>query len=226
MQLVPMGARTAATNTFAMTMTEAYDKLYAGKSPQEAFDLLESLTHGQLSHWHGGEGHPEMAFVHYAVTPVPKQIWAHLANSNPMLELLERDPRATFWIEGASAFIPSHWYTEHREKAVPTSYYAWAQFEVEVELVKDQAGMLAILQLMLGRLQNEGGHPPVDTAQKFWQGMLSAITGLKMNIVSIRSRHKYGQNRPADARREISERLTERTQDKDGEVARQVLARL
>lgn len=226
MQWVPVGARTAATTPFTMTMAEAYDKLYAGQSPQEAFDLLESLTHGQLSHWHGGEGRPAMAFAHYAVSPAPRQIWAHLANSNPMLELLERDPRATFWIEGASAYIPSHWYREHREKAVPTSYYAWAQFEVEVELVKEQAGMLAILQLMLARLQNEGGHPPMDAAQKYWRGLLSAITGLKMTIVSTRSRHKYGQNRPAETRREIAERLTERTQDKDSEVARQVLARL
>jgi predicted FMN-binding regulatory protein PaiB len=66
----------------------------------------------------------------------------------------------------------------------------------------------------------------MDAAQEFWQGRLSAITGLKMTIVSARSRHKYGQNRPAEARREIAERLTERAQDKDGEVARQVLARL
>ena len=66
----------------------------------------------------------------------------------------------------------------------------------------------------------------MDPAEKFWQGMLGAITGLKMNIVSSQSRHKLGQNRPAAARREIAGKLTARGLGNDWEIAKQVMARL
>jgi hypothetical protein len=47
-----------------------------------------------------------------------------------------------------------------------------------------------------------------------------------MNIVSARSRHKYGQNRPGDTHREIAEKMIERGTGQDEHAARQVLARL
>ena len=214
-------------------MTDKYDSLYAGNSPADAITLLDSRNYGQLSHWNTDSGRPEMAFMHYAVHAEDDaihaegpQIWGHFANGNPMLGLLQADPNATFWVEGPSSYVPSHWYTSNRDKAVPTSYYSWAQFEVEVEIVRDSEGTLAILESMLARLQSEGEHPPMDPALKFWQGMLGAITGLKMNIKSARSRHKYGQNRPADARQTIAEQLRQRGQGQDAAVARQVLARI
>ena len=207
-------------------MARNYDDLYGGAGEDEAFELLASLTHGQLSHWNRGQGRPEMAFMHYAVSSDPRQILGHLSNNNPMLELLDADPRATFWVEGGSAYVPSHWYTTNQEKAVPTSYYSWAQFEVEVELVRNSEGMLEILKHMLAVLQSEGSHPPMDPTQKFWQGMLGAITGLKMNIVSSRSRHKLGQNRPVETRREIAAKMDARGLGQDAEMAEQVLARL
>ena len=207
-------------------MAAGYDNLYAGATREEAVALLRSLAHGQLSHWIDGRGRPEMAFMHYAVSADSGVILGHLANSNPMLELLQADPRATFWVQGPSAYVPSHWYSSNRDQAVPTSYYSWAQFEVEVEFVRDARGMLGILGPMLEALQGEGEHPAMDPANKFWQGMLGAITGLHMKVRSARSRHKYGQNRPADTRREIAAQLVERGNGEDPEVARQVLERL
>lgn len=207
-------------------MTTDYDSLYSGNSQEEAFGLLKTHDHGQFSHWNQGEGRPEMAFIHYAVSEEPRRILAHFSNNNPMLTLLEADPRATFWVEGPSAYVPSHWYASNRDKAVPTSYYSWAQFEVEVEIVRDAQGMLDILHPMLEALQGEGSHPPMDPTQKYWQGMLGAITGLRMNIVSARSRHKYGQNRPVDTRQDIAEKMSERGIGQDEHAARQVLARL
>lgn len=207
-------------------MAADYDSLYSGKSPEEAFGLLKTHNHGQLSHWNLGEGRPEMAFIHYAISEQPRRILAHFSNDNPMLELLEADSRATLWVEGPSAYVPSHWYASNQDKAVPTSYYSWAQFELEVEIVRDAQGMLEILHPMLEVLQGEGSHPPMDPTRKYWQGMLGAITGLSMNIVSARSRHKYGQNRPVETRREIAARMNERGMGQDEHAARQVLARL
>jgi len=200
-----------------------YD-LYAGQSDQAARGLLEALEYGQLSIWEAETARPAFVFLHYAVHEEPPEIWGHLANKNPMLDMLRTNPRATFWVNGPSAFIPSHW--TGTDQGVPTSYYSWAQFEVSVKLLEAQDANLEVLNSMLARLQPEGDHPAMDTSQRFWKGMVGAITGMKMTIEACQSRHKYGQNRPPQLRRHIAAALEARNQGQDRAVAAQVLARL
>lgn len=213
---------------------------YNGADDEAALRVLEGEQYGQLSVWEPEGERPEMVFLHYAIgrepvqkpgrEPVQKpgverrEIWGHLANSNPVLERLAARPRATFWVNGPSAYVPSHWSAAPR--AVPTSYYAWAQFEVEVQLVGEPEGVREILRAMLARLQPEGSHPPLEPEDPSWQGMLAAITGLRMRITACRSRFKYGQNRPPATRRAIAGHLTGRGLPRDGQVAAAVLARL
>ncbi len=205
-------------------MGAAGSDLYAGRSEEEAYALLDSAEYGQLSLWDGEAGEPQMTFLHYTPLASPHRIWGHLAQANPMLKRLETNPRATFWVNGPSAFIPSHW--GDPERGVPTSYYNWAQFELEVRLVHDPGGKVAILERLLERYQPEGRHPPINLEEKFWQGMVTAITGLDMRVLSSQSRHKLGQNKPPAARTRIAEELTTRGFPEDAAVAEQVLARL
>lgn len=205
-------------------MRETYDRLYGGNTEQEAFELLESQTYGQLSLWDEKTRQPVMVFMHYAARPSERCILGHLANRNPALELLAADPRATFWVEGPSAYIPSYWVDP--EKGVPTSYYSWAQFEAEAEIVRDPDGIVAILEEMLARLQPEGRHPPLDMGERHWQGLVGAITGLRLNVTSCASRHKYGQNKSAQVRGGVVEFLRARGTRDDSAVAEKVLQHL
>ena len=205
-------------------MAAAGSDLYAGRSEEEAYALLDSAEYGQLSLWDGEASEPQMTFLHYTPLASPHRIWGHLARANPMLKRLETNPRATFWVNGPSAFIPSHW--GDPESGVPTSYYNWAQFELEVRLVHDPGGKVAILERLLERYQPEGRHPPLNLEEKYWQGMVTAITGLDMRVLSSQSRHKLGQNKPPAARTRIAEELSARALPEDAAVAEQVLARL
>ena len=205
-------------------MAAAGSDLYAGRSEEEAYALLDSAEYGQLSLWDGEASEPQMTFLHYTPLASPHQIWGHLARANPMLKRLETNPRATFWVNGPSAFIPSHW--GDPESGVPTSYYNWAQFELDVRLVHDPGGKVAILERLLERYQPEGRHPPLNLEEKYWQGMVTAITGLDMRVLSSQSRHKLGQNKPPAARTRIAEELSARALPEDAAVAEQVLARL
>jgi predicted FMN-binding regulatory protein PaiB len=204
-------------------MAHGYD-LYAGATDEVALALLSSAEHGQLALWDGAAQRPALAFMHYVARPAQREIWGHLANANPMLERLAADPRATFTVAGPSAYVPSYFSGEPR--GVPTSYYSWAQCEVEVELVRDPAGILAILAAMLERFQPEGRHPPVDPADRYWQGMLGAITGTRMHIRALASRFKYGQNKSARARLDVVAALRGRGLPGDAASAEQVLAHL
>ena len=95
-----------------------------------------------------------------------------------------------------------------------------------MRLVHDPDGKMAILEGLLERYQPEGSHPPMNLEQKYWQGMVTAITGMDMRVVSSQSRHKLGQNKPPAARTRIAEELAARAFPEDAAVAEQVLARL
>lgn len=204
-------------------MAHGYD-LYAGDDDLAALRLLTTQEYGHLALWDGEARRPSITFLHYVPRPQQREIWGHLANANPMLRRLESDPRATFTVSGPAAYVPSYFSAE--ERGVPTSYYSWAQFEVEAELVRDHTALLGILEAMLARFQPEGRHPPMDPAERYWQGMLNAITGVNLRIRAMSSRFKYGQNKPARTRRTIVSALRERDGVQDAPVVEQVLAHL
>lgn len=203
-------------------MAYGYD-LYAGDETA-GLALLAAAEHGHLAAWDGEARRPQVTFLHYVLQPDTREVWGHLANTNPMLRRLESDPRATFTVAGATAYVPSYYSGE--ERGVPTSYYSWAQCDVAVRLVHEPAGLLTILEAMLARFQPEGRHPPMDPADRYWQGLLGAITGVRMRIEGISSRFKYGQNKPVRTRLAIAGQLRARGGAQDEEAAAQVLAHL
>lgn len=203
-------------------MSGGYE-MYAGRSDEEALALMTNAEYGHLTA--GGAGASlGPSFVHYAPRPAEGEIWVHLANTNPMLAVLEAEPRALLTVFGPSAFIPSHW--SDSRHAVPTSYYSWARFEVEAALLKTPEEIMAVLQAMLERYQPEGGHPAMDTADPVWEKMVGAITGLRLSIRGMRSRFKYGQNRSAAVREGIVRQLRKRGGPQDESVAKVVLERM
>lgn len=204
-------------------MAHGYD-LYAGADDAAGLRLLDVQPYGHLALWDEAERRPAITFMHYVLRPQTREIWGHLANTNPMVERLRRDPRATFTVFGPAAYVPSYFSEEPR--GVPTSYYSWSQAEVEVALVSEEAGLLAILDAMLERFQPEGRYPPLDPADRYWQGLLGAITGVHLRIRSLRSRFKYGQNKPARTRRTIAAHLQARGGAQDAAVVTQVEAHL
>jgi transcriptional regulator len=202
-------------------MAHGYE-LYAGADEQAALELLERAEYGHLAAWEGER--PSLTFMHYVCDRAARRIEGHLANSNPLLQRLEREPRVTFTVSGPAAYIPSYWVDP--ERGVPTSYYSWAQFELEVRLVREPQAIVAVLGRMLARFQPEGRHPPLDLGQPYWRKLVGAITALDMRVIEARSRFKYGQNRPAALRRAIAQRLQARSSPQDPAVSQSVLAHL
>jgi predicted FMN-binding regulatory protein PaiB len=204
-------------------MAYGYD-LYAGRSEAEAFDLLARAEYGHLSVWEDEAQRPALTFMHYVCDPAGRRIEGHLANSNPVLARLAADPRATFTVFGPAAYIPSYWVDP--ERGVPTSYYGWAQFELEVRLLRDAKPIVAVLRRMLDRFQPEGRHPPLALDDPYWRKMVAAITGLEMHVRAVHSRFKYGQNRSRAIRHAVAGQLEDRGGAQDQAVRDFVLAHL
>ena len=204
-------------------MSDGYE-IYAGRSDEEALALLTATEYGHLTGRGTGAASLGPSFVHYAPRTGKGEIWAHLANTNPLLAALESKPQAILTVSGPAAYIPSHWLDSPH--AVPTSYYSWARFEVEATLLRAPEEIVAVLKAMLERFQPEGDHPAVDLADSGWQRMVGAITGLRLSILGACSRFKYGQNRSAAVRKGIVQNLLKRGGAQDGPVAKYVLERM
>lgn len=198
--------------------------MYAGQGDEEAFGLLTDVEYGHLTARESGAASLGPSFVHYAPRLAEGEIWVHLANTNPLLAALEAEPQAILTVSGPAAYIPSHWLDSPH--GVPTSYYSWARFEVEVTLLRAPEDIMAVLRAMLERFQPEGGHPAVDPADPIWKNMVGAITALRLSIRGASSRFKYGQNRSAAVREGIVHQLRKRGGPQDEPVAKCVLARI
>ncbi|MEE8436696.1 MAG: FMN-binding negative transcriptional regulator [bacterium] len=204
-------------------MSGGYE-MYAGRSDEEAIALLTNTEYGHLTARGTGAASLGPSFVHYAPRPAEREIWVHLANTNPLLAALELEPQAILTVSGPAAYIPSHWLDSPH--GVPTSYYSWARFEVDVTLLRAPEEIVAVLKAMLERFQPEGDHPAMDLADPIWQNMVGAITGLRLSIRGARSRFKYGQNRSAAVREGIVHNLQKRDGPQDKPVAKSVLERM
>ena len=154
-----------------------------------------------------------MVLMPFVPLDCQSSIIGHLAKGNPILEPLRHKARATFWVEGASMHIPSSWGTG--ALSVPTTYYEWARFEVEVKLVRDPEALVSLLHRQMTRYQPEVMAPGLSLDDPGWQALLQAITGLEMSVLSWQSRHKFGQNKPAQFRRHIAAKLRERSAPED-----------
>lgn len=159
----------------------------------------------------------------------PDEIVLHLASVNPAFEHLEAATEVRFVVTGATTYVPGPWRaapdvpTEH---GVPTSYYASVQFRCAVEVVDDPQGKADILTVQFADLQPEGGSAPVSVDGGPYARMLPAIRGLRLRVLEVQAKFKYDDEKPAEHRERVADRLEERDRGADRAAARQQRRRL
>ena len=153
----------------------------------------------------------------------------HLARPNPVWERLEENPLALISVIDAYTYIPTDWNADAPrpvEEGVPTSYYAAVQAICRFEIVDEPGALAAILTRQLAHFQPQGGHAPVDGATGPYAPQLSAIRGLRGEIVEVRAKFKFGGNKTRAHRTGIAERLQARGAARDADAREHLLRRL
>lgn len=151
------------------------------------------------------------------------RIECHLARPNQQWKTFSRDVDALMIFQGAEAYVRPGWYPSKSEhgKAVPTWNYAVAHAYGRLEVVQDQAWLLAHVSDLSD--QQEAPYAArwatSDAPESYMAVMARGIVGLKLEITRLEAKVKMSQNREDRDRAGVVEGLRERALAQDAEAA-------
>jgi predicted FMN-binding regulatory protein PaiB len=147
-----------------------------------------------------------------------KTLGLHLVRSDEQINDLKVRPRCVLEIDEILAVIPSYWVSREYGGAA-TAYHRTVIFECEASVVEDPAAVAAQQQRLLARYQPEGGFRPLDPGDPLYRGAMAQLAAVTLQINRWRAKFKLGQNRPAEARRQVIAELRKRGRPNDGRAA-------
>jgi transcriptional regulator len=154
----------------------------------------------------------------------------HLAKANPVWSALAEHPRALLTVVTDYVYVPAAVNADESEDpalAVPTSYYAAVQAEVDVEIVDDPAAKAAILARALSHFEpadSPRATPSVNVESD--RRHIEGIRGLRLTITGVNAKFKYGGNKTVEHRAEIAAALQNRNGPMDATARRRLLSKV
>ena len=142
----------------------------------------------------------------------------HLVRSDEQIKDLKARPRCVLEVDEILAVIPSYWVSREYAGAA-TAYHRTVIFECEATVVEDPAAVAAQQERLLARYQPEGGFRSLDPESPLYRGAMTQLAAVRLDISRWRAKFKLGQNRPAEARRQVIAELRKRGRPNDGHAA-------
>jgi predicted FMN-binding regulatory protein PaiB len=164
----------------------------------------------------GDDGMPHVGL--YPFIYDGKTLDLHLVRSDEQIKDLKARPRCVLEVDEVLAVIPSYWV--HPEYAgAATAYHRTVIFECEARVEEDPESVAAQQRRLLARYQPEGGFRPLDPNNALYRGAMAQLAAVTLQINRWRAKFKLGQNRPAEARRQVIAALRKRGRPNDGRAA-------
>ena len=179
-----------------------------GRSEQEWSDFVRAQGFGHLVAAGRNRDVPVVVPTQYAL-PTAAQVVLHLARPNPIWEALAENPRVVLSVAGDWAYVPAAWKAvgeEDPRMGVPTTYYAAVQLIADAQVVDDQEAKAEILRTQLGVTEpGSGAADPIEHGRR-----LAGIRGLRLHVVEVRAKFKYGGNVDDEHRAHVVDELEHR----------------
>jgi transcriptional regulator len=180
----------------------------AGAGEAEWVDFVRAQGFGHLVAAGRDRDVPVVVPTQFALAD-PQTVLLHLARPNPIWPALAENPTVVLSVAGDWAYIPAAWKTiddEDPRFGVPTTYYSAVQVVATAEVIDDAEGKAEILRAQLGVTEpGSGAADPIEHGRT-----LSGIRGLRLSVVDVRAKFKYGGNVDDAHRAAVARRLTER----------------
>ena len=181
----------------------------AGESESEWTDFVRAQGFGHLIAGGRDREIPVVVPTQFALADA-RTVLLHLARPNPIWAALEENPKVVLSVAGDWAYVPAAWKAigdEDPRFGVPTTYYAAVQLVATAEVLDDPADKATILRSQLGVTEpGSGAVDPIEHGRR-----LAGIRGLRLSVVDVRAKFKYGGNVDDEHRAAVAQHLTERS---------------
>lgn len=145
-----------------------------------------------------------------------QMLLAHMAKANSQWRAMDGSPCLCIF-SGPHAFISPEWYD--LPQSVPTWNYVAVHIQGTCRLVKDEIELEEILEKLIYAYEPHS-KLPMDSKQHYYQQMMKAIVGFKVEIDLVEGCKKLSQNKPLAVQQRVIEQLQAKNDWNDVQVAR------
>lgn len=173
--------------------------------PQQIEALLEECEYGTLSLM--DEQVPygvPLNFVWYE-----KSLCFHGSKEGRKMELIAKNPRASFSVVKPLSLIPSY-FSNTRSASPATQFFISAHIVGRVEIVSNADLKCLMLTALMQKLQPEGGYDAIEASNPIYTKMIEQTGLLRLVPESISLKLKVGQNLSEERKKNLIEKLRER----------------
>jgi len=133
------------------------------------------------------------------------RLLGHMARANAQWRSFENGDPVLAIFQGPHAYVSPSWYLS---PGVPTWNYAVVHVYGRTRLIDDAQVTRALLERLTAVHESRSAQPwKLSAAEAQYDRLLDAIVGFEIQITDIQGKFKLSQNRPAQDRREVIERL-------------------
>lgn len=136
-------------------------------------------------------------------------IYFHGALAGQKMEVAQSEPQVSFVVVQAYSQLPSYYFDE-RAACPATQLYKSVISYGRLRLVEDDAEKASALQLLMEKLQPEGGYEPITPTSELYVGRLKGVAVIAFDIDDLSAKFKLGQDQKPEWRASIGEKLSTR----------------
>ena len=151
-------------------------------------EVLNSAEYGTLAIC--SENMPYSVPVNFA--KIDKTIYFHGSKNGKKMEILRKNPLASFSVVESCSLIPSYFSSNDNLACPATQFFKSITMEGKVEFVDDYDEKVAALGVLMKKLQKEGRYKPFD--EDVYTKAIDATTIYKLIPKTTRAKFKLGQH--------------------------------
>lgn len=182
---------------------------------QELAAFLNEMSYGVLG-TQGEGGWPELTPLNYVYHN--GAIYFHGSRAGQKMRNLKASPQATFSVSKEYAIIPSY-FSDPKLACPATAYFKSVLIKGFAEIVEDVQDKAESLTAFMRKLQPEGGYASIDPADADYAGELRAVSVVRIRIVQMTGKYKFGQNLKPERHDAVADKLIARGGELDAETA-------
>ncbi|KFL33165.1 MULTISPECIES: pyridoxamine 5'-phosphate oxidase family protein [unclassified Sulfurospirillum] len=138
-----------------------------------------------------------------------KSLCFHGSKEGRKMELIAKNPRASFSVVKPLSLIPSY-FSNTRSASPATQFFISAHITGLIEIVSNADLKCLMLTALMQKLQPEGGYDAIEATNPIYTKMIEQTGLLRLNPESISLKFKAGQNLSEERKKSLIEKLRER----------------